>query len=162
MTQNVYTTMLSLKREKKSLGGDTMPKNKATAKLVENVRTLVDNSRTHTVVCDLPIAKGGDDTGPTALELAIMALSDCAATIFADVAKQSGIEIQKIEVVAEAEKPADSPKLIGVKLKVNVSAKARKQLVEAIWRRTEANCPVVAIFKEPIPVEVELSTETVE
>ncbi|MFQ6064345.1 MAG: OsmC family protein [Candidatus Bathyarchaeia archaeon] len=139
-----------------------MPKIKGTTKLVENVRTLVDNSRTHTIVCDLPTAKGGNDTGPTALELAIMAFSDCAATIFADVAKQSGIKIQKLEVVAEAEKPADSPKLTGAKLKVNVSAKARKQLVEAIWRRTEANCPVVAIFKEPIPVEVELSIETVE
>lgn len=139
-----------------------MPKNKATTKLVENVRTIVDNSRTHTIVCDLPPVKGGDDTGPTALELAIMALSDCAATIFADVAKQSKIEVKKLEVIAETEKPADSPKLSSVKLKVYVSAKARKQLVEAIWRRTEANCPVVAIFKEPIPVEVELETETVE
>ena len=139
-----------------------MPVNKSTAKLIENVRTIVDNSRTHTVVCDLPIAKGGNDTGPTALELAIMALSDCAATIFADVAKQSKIEVKGIEVVAEADKPADSPSLNSVKLKVNVSAKARRQLIEAIWRRTEANCPVVRIFKEPIPVEVELSTETIE
>jgi uncharacterized OsmC-like protein len=91
-----------------------------------------------------------------------MALSDCAATIFADVAKQSKIKIKKLEVVAQAEKPADSPKLSGVKLKVSVSAEARKQLIEAIWRRTEANCPVVSIFKDPIPVEVELVTETVE
>ena len=139
-----------------------MPTNVARTRWIKNVRTIVDNSRTHTVVCDLPTAKGGDDTGPTALELAIMAFSDCAATIFADVAKQSKIEFEKLEVVAEAEKPQDSPKLSGVKLKVNVSAKARKQLIEAIWRRTEANCPVVSIFKDPIPVEVELSTETVE
>lgn len=139
-----------------------MPIQKAKAKLIENVRTIVDNSRTHTVVCDLPPAKGGDDTGPTALELGIMALSDCAATIFADVAKKSKIEVKKIEVVAEAEKPADSPKLKSVKLKVYVTAKARKQVIEAIWRRTEANCPVVSIFREPIPVEVELITETVE
>lgn len=138
-----------------------MPKIKATTKLIENVRTIVDNSRTHTIVCDLPIAKGGNDTGPTALELAIMALADCAATIFADVAKQSKIEITKLEVVAEADKSADSPKLSSVKIKVHVSSKAREQLLEAVWRRTEANCPVVAIFKEPIPVEVELETETV-
>ncbi|MFP3985586.1 MAG: OsmC family protein [Candidatus Bathyarchaeia archaeon] len=139
-----------------------MPTTIARTKWIENVRTIVDNSRTHTIVCDLPTAKGGDDTGPTALELAIMALSDCAATIFADVAKQSGVEISKLEVVAEAEKPQDSPKLSSIKLKVDVSAKARKQLIDAIWRRTEANCPVVSIFKDPIPVEVELVTETVE
>lgn len=139
-----------------------MPKITARTKLIENVRTIVDNSRTHSVVCDLETVKGGQDTGPTALELSVMGLADCAATIFADVAKQSKIEITKLEVVAEAEKPPDSPLLKGVKLKVRVSAKARKQLIEAIWRRTEANCPVVAIFKEPIPIEVELETTTLE
>jgi putative redox protein len=138
-----------------------MPKITAKAKLVENLRTIVDNSRTHTLACDLPAAKGGNDTGPTALELAIMALSDCAVTIFAKVAKQSNIEVKTIEVITEAEKPENSPILEGVKIKVNVSAKARKQLIEAIWRRTEANCPVVKIFTEPIPVQIELSTETV-
>ncbi|RJS74956.1 OsmC family peroxiredoxin [Candidatus Bathyarchaeota archaeon] len=139
-----------------------MPKTVAQSKLVENVRTIVDNSRTHSVVCDLPAAKGGQDTGPTALELAVMALADCAVTIFADVAKKSKIEVTNVEVTAEADKPADSPVLSGVKLKVKVSAKARKQLIQAVWRRTEANCPVVAIFKEQIPVEVELETTTVE
>jgi len=139
-----------------------MPKIVTRTRLIENVRTIVDNSRTHSIVCDLPIAKRGEDTGPTALELAIMGLGDCAATIFADVAKQSKIEITNLEVTAEAEKPADSPKLSSVKLKVHVSAKARKQLLEAAWRRTEANCPVVAIFKEAIPVTVELEIETVE
>lgn len=139
-----------------------MPKIVGRAQLVENVRTIVDNSRTHTVVCDLPVAKEGQDTGPTAVELAVMALADCAATIFADVARKSKIDVTKVEIVAEAKKPADSPLLNGVKIKVNVSAKARKQLIEACWRRTEANCPVVAIFKEPIPVEVELVTTTVE
>ena len=132
-----------------------MPKITAKAKLIENVRTIVDNSRTHSIVCDLPTAQGGQDTGPTALELAIMGLADCAATIFADVAKRSNIEIEKLEVVAEAEKSEDSPLLKNVKLKVHVSAKAREQLLKAVWRRTEANCPVVAIFKEQVPVEVE-------
>jgi uncharacterized OsmC-like protein len=139
-----------------------MAVNKSTAKLIENVRTIVDNSRTHTLVCDLPPAKGGDDTGPTAYELAIMAVADCTATIFAKVAKESNVEITNIEVVAEAEKPEDSPKPTGVKLKVNVSGKAREQLLNAIWRRTEANCPVVAIFREPIPMEFEVNFETEE
>lgn len=139
-----------------------MPKTIAKAKLVENMRSVVDNSRTHTIACDLPAAKGGNDTGPTALELAIMALSDCAVTIFAKVAKQSNVEVKSIEVTTEAEKSETSPLLEGVKVKVNVAAKARKQMIEAIWRRTEANCPVVKIFTEPIPVQIELSTETVE
>ena len=135
-----------------------MPKTVAKSKLVENLRSIVDNSRTHTVACDLPAAKGGDDTGPTALELAIMAASDCAATIFADVAKQSNVEIKRLTAVAEAEKPADSPVLTGVNLKVKVVSKAREQKVNAIWRRTEANCPVVSIFRDKIPVNIEFET----
>ncbi|MFW6111360.1 MAG: OsmC family protein, partial [Thermoproteota archaeon] len=101
-------------------------------------------------------------TGPTALELAIMGLADCAVTIFADVAKQSKVEITGLEVVTEAEKPSDSPKLSGVKIKVKAAAKAREQKLKALWRRTEANCPVVSIFKESIPIEVELETKTEE
>jgi len=137
-----------------------MPKYKATAKWMGNVRSVVDNSRAHSVVCDLATAAGGGDTGATALELAVMALADCAVTIFADVCKQSKIELTKVETVAEAEKPADSPKLTGVTIKTTVSAKARKELLEAAWRRTEATCPVLSIFKEPIPLKIEFEVTT--
>jgi uncharacterized OsmC-like protein len=132
-----------------------MPKYKVTAKLIENARSVVDNSRTHSVVCDLPTAQGGNDSGPTAVELALMALADCAVTIFADVCKQSKIEVSSLEAVAEAEKPVDSPKLTGVTIRVCASAKARKELLDGAWRRTEANCPVLSIFKEPIPLKVQ-------
>ena len=132
-----------------------MPKIKAKAKLVENVRSVVDNARTHSIVCDLSTAAGGSDSGPTAVELALMALADCGVTIFADVCKKSNIEPCKVDVVVEAEKSPDSPIITGVTMKVNVSAKARKELLEAAWRRTEANCPVLFIFKEPVEVKVE-------
>ena len=109
----------------------------------------------------MPLLKGGDDKGPTAIELAIMALSDCAVTVFAKVAKQSNIDLKRIEVTTEATKTEDSPLIKDVVLRVNVAAKARKQLLEAVWRRTEANCPVVKIFTEPITVKIELTTETI-
>ena len=132
-----------------------MPKYKTTAKWIENVRSEVDNSRMHKVVCDLSTTAGGTDKGPTALELALMALADCAVTIFADVCKQSKINLTKVEATVEAEKPADSPVLSSVTVKTRVSANTRKELLEAAWRRTEANCPVLSIFKEPIPLKVE-------
>ena len=136
-----------------------MPKIKAKAKLVENVRSVVDNQRTHSVVCDLSTAAGGTDSGPTALELSLMALADCGVTIFADVCKKSSIELGKVEVTVEAEKSPDSPVITGVMMKVEVSSKARKELLDAAWRRTEANCPVLFIFKEPIPVKVEFEAK---
>ena len=136
-----------------------MPKIKVNAKWVENVRSIADNSRTHSIVCDLPSGQDGGDSGPTALELALMALADCGVTIFSSVCKKSNIELNKVEVTVEAERLPTSPVIEGVTMKVNVSAKARKALLEGAWRRTEANCPVVSIFTEPIPVKVEFETQ---
>jgi uncharacterized OsmC-like protein len=135
-----------------------MPIIKVKAKFVENVQSIADNTRGHSLVLDLGAAKGGTNTGPSALELAIMALADCAVTIFADVAKKSNVELSKMEVVAEADKPADSPKLNGVNLKITVASKAREQKLNAVWRRTEANCPVVSIFQDNIPIKIEFET----
>ena len=137
-----------------------MPKIKAKATWVENVRSIVDNQRTHSVVCDMSTAAGGTDMGPTALELSMMALADCGVTIFADVCKKSNIQPSKVEVTVEADKAPDSPAVTGLIMKVNVVSKARKELVEAAWRRTEANCPVLIIFKEPTPVKVEFESTT--
>ncbi len=135
-----------------------MVKIKARAKWVVNVQSIAENTRGHRVVLDLATASGGTDTGPSALELAIMSLADCAVTIFANVCKKSNVELSKMEVTAEAEKKSDSPILTGVNMKVKLAAKARKQKLDAIWRRTEANCPVVFIFKERIPLTIEVET----
>lgn len=142
--------------EKQILLGETMPKYRSTAKWIENARSVVDNSRFHSIICDLPAALGGNDTGPAALELALMALADCALTMFADVCKKSNITLNRLEATAEAERPENSPKLSGATIKVKVSANARKELIEAAWKGREANCPVLLIFREPIPVKVEV------
>ena len=137
-----------------------MPKIKAKATWLENVRSAVDNQRTHSIVCDLSTPAGGTDTGPTALELAMMALADCGVTIFADVCRKSNIQPNKVEVTVEADKAPESPAVTGVTMKVIVASKARKELLEAAWRRTEANCPVLNIFKDPTSVKVEFESKT--
>ncbi|MCW3995787.1 MAG: OsmC family protein [Candidatus Bathyarchaeota archaeon] len=132
-----------------------MAKLRANAKLLENVRLVTDNGRGHNVVCDLSEAAGGTNTGPTPLELALMALAGCGVIIYADVCKNSKIDPGKIEIEVEAEKASKSPSLTGVTMKVNIASKARKALVEAAWRRTEAACPVLFVYKESVPVKVE-------
>lgn len=132
-----------------------MAKLKANAKLLENVRLVTDNGRGHSVVCDLSEASGGTNAGPTPLELALMALAGCGVIIYADVCKNSKIDPGNIEIAVEAEKTANSPTISGVTMKVNIASKARKPLVEAAWRRTEAGCPVIFIYKESVPVKVE-------
>ena len=133
-----------------------MAKLKANAKLLENTRLITDNGRGQSVICDLPVASGGTNAGPTPLELALMSLAGCGVIIFADVCKNSKIEPGNIEIAVEAEKSPDSPTLKGVTMKVNIASKTRKALVEAAWRRTEAGCPVLFVYKESVPVKVEV------
>jgi uncharacterized OsmC-like protein len=137
-----------------------MPKITAKATWSENVRSTVVNQRNQSVTCDLPVPAGGTDTGPTALELCMMSLADCGVTIFADVCKKSNIKLKKVDVTVEADKSPDSPMVTGVTMKVNASSDARKELIEAAWRRTEANCPVVLIFRDQTPVKVEFTSKT--
>ena len=132
-----------------------MAKLTAKAKLIENVKLVCENNRGHSVICDLSEASGGTNAGPTPLELGLMALAGCGVIIFADVCKNSKIDPGKVEINVEAQKSGDLPVIKNVTMKVNVVSKTRKALLEAAWRRTEANCPMVFIFKENIPVKVE-------
>jgi uncharacterized OsmC-like protein len=132
-----------------------LPKLVANSKLLENLKIETDNGRGHKVICDLSEAKGGTNAGPTPLELALMALAGCGTIIYAEICKNSKIDPGTIEVSVEAEKSPESPIITGVTMKVNINSPVRKQLVKAAWRRTEAACPVVYIFKENMPVKVE-------
>jgi uncharacterized OsmC-like protein len=132
-----------------------MTKLKANAKLIENVKLVTNNGRGHSVVCDLSEAAGGTNAGPSPLELALMALAGCGVIIYADICKNSKIEPGNIDIAVEAEK-TDKPQVIAnVSMKVNIKSKSRKNLVEAAWRRTEAACPVLFVYKENVPVKVE-------
>jgi len=137
-----------------------MAKLQGNAKLLENTRLVADNGRGHEVTCDLPENQGGTNAGPSPLELAVMALAGCGVIIYADVCKNSKIDPGNIEVSVEAEKAPGSPVLSGVTMKVNIKTKARRALVEAAWRRTEANCPVLYVYKEQIPTKVEVNIQT--
>lgn len=139
-----------------------MPKLVANSKIIENLKIETDNGRGHKVVCDLSEAKGGTNAGPTPLELALMSLAGCGTIIYAEICKNSKIEPGTIEVVVEAEKSPESPVITGVTMKVKISSKERRQLVEAAWRRTEAACPVVYIFKENMQVKVETEISTIQ
>jgi putative redox protein len=139
-----------------------MAKLKGNAKLLENVRLVTDNGRGHSVVCDLSEASGGTNAGPTPLELALMALAGCGVIIYADVCKNSKVDPGKIDIAVEAEKTPNSPTLSGVTMKVNIASKARKALVEAAWRRTEAGCPVLFVYKESVPVKVDVEIKAAE
>ncbi len=68
--------------------------------------------RGHTLVSDLPPAKGGKDEGPTPPELMVAALAACAGIFAAMFARKAGISPEGIEVEAEAD-TLESPTRLG-------------------------------------------------
>jgi len=131
---------------------------KSTSKHVSQCyQSIVDNDRHHGVVLDLPGAKGGDDLGPTALELVVMALSGCISTIWAVVATNSKVSYDRLHVVVEADKPDDQPTVTAVRCVVTVDSKEPREKLQRTLDKTMSTCPVGKLYeKAGIPMEIRL------
>jgi putative redox protein len=131
---------------------------KSTSKHVAQCyQSVVDNDRHHGVVLDLPGAKGGDDLGPTALELAVMALSGCISTIWAVVATNSKVSYERLTVVVDADKPDDQPTITAARCVVTVDSKESREKLQRVLDKTMNACPVGKLYeKAGIPVQVSL------
>lgn len=132
---------------------------KSNAVLVEKYRSIVDNDRGHSMVIDLPFEQGGDDTGPTSLELAVMGLAGCVITIYALIASKRRFKIDGMKVEVEAEKPDTEKTITKTKGNVTIWAEDEKE-AETIFRLTLENCPVGILFeKAGIHIEWNLKIE---
>ncbi len=120
---------------------------RATAKLIENLRIVVDNRRAHSVCIDLP-PKNGTNMGPTALELAVMSYAGCFATIFALTAQKMRIPIEALEVKLDALKSEEARTITEATFDILVSADAPKDRIHRIFKLTVKNCPVGKIFEK--------------
>ena len=81
---------------------------RAVARRSGTFRHTVD-VRTHQLTTDEPVDQGGDDDGPTALELLAASLASCTATTIEMYAQRKGWQIGHVEVecrYAPAEKGA--------------------------------------------------------
>jgi len=120
---------------------------RARAKLVEGFRAVIDDGRGHSVVTDLPEEMGGGDTAPTALELAVMSLAGCVATIFAMAAHGRRVDLRDLEVIVEAEKPRGEHTITSGRILGRVVTASPEDRVRRIWEDTLRICPVGVLFK---------------
>lgn len=131
---------------------------KAVSVWISGFRSVVDNGRAHSVVVDLPVNQGGEDLGPTALELALMSLAGCIGTIFAIVAGKRKLSYESLRVELEAEKGEKTIEKVRGVLRIRTAASMEE--VETALRLTMEICPVGLIFeragaKPEIRVELE-------
>lgn len=111
-------------------------------------QSVVDNGRNHSVVIDLPEAKGGDNSGPTALEMCVMSLSGCIGTIFALVAAKMRISFDKMEVDVDAEQRDNAPTLTHVHFVLSIRTEDPKEKIEKCLELTLNTCPVGVLFHQ--------------
>ena len=131
---------------------------KARSIWVEEYRSVLDNGRGHSVVVDLPPAQKGGDTGPTALELAVMALAGCVTTIFKIIADKRRFKYDSLKVELDAEKPDGAMTITKIKGEVEVVTEAGEKEAETVLKLTLDNCPVGVLFDK---AGVELSWNVV-
>ena len=105
-------------------------------------QSVVDNGRNHSMVIDLPEAKGGSNSGPTALEICVMSFSGCVGTIFAMVAQKMRLDFEKMEVEVDAQQKNDAPTITDLHFKLMIQTKEEKQKVEKCLEHTLNTCPV--------------------
>ena len=128
---------------------------KSTYRLIKNFQAVVDNGRTHSVVVDLPPSSEGEDLGPTALELAVMAYSGCVGTIYAKVAKKMRLEIESLEVIVDAVKGPEDRTVTAMKADVYVKSPDTEEKLQKCLDLTLKTCPVGIIYDcASIPSEV--------
>ncbi len=121
---------------------------KTTAKWINQFQSVVDNGRTHAMVIDLPASQSGTDSGPTALELAIMGLSGCISTIFAKVAEKMRLTFEALEIEMEAHKPEGARTIEKVHFDMKIKSDATDDKIQKCLDTTVNNCPVGVLFKD--------------
>lgn len=121
---------------------------KAIATWTKGLQGIVNDERNHTTVIDVPEAKGGVDSGTSALELCIMSLAGCIETIFAMVAPKMRLEFQELEVIADARIEGDAKTITHVDYKLIIKTEASEVKVKKCLDIVESTCPVGVLFTQ--------------
>jgi putative redox protein len=120
-------------------------------------QTTLDDLRGHVIQVDLPTDDGGENAGPTALELNVLSLTGCITTIFAKVARKRKITFSSMQVEIEADRPEGSPTITRVQGTFRLSSPTAREDVETALRLTLKICPVGVIYERAgIPVDLKL------
>lgn len=127
--------------------------------------TIESTIGNHTVYVDQPQAGGGNDMGPTPLELLFLALASCIMTVGRIIARQKRINLRSMEVNVEGD--VDMEVLLGksksaragfagIRALVKIDADLSPEQKKAFLAELEERCPVSDNLLKETPVSVEL------
>ena len=131
---------------------------KANAVWIEGFKSELENGRGHRVVVDLPIEQGRKDSGPSALELAVMALAGCVTTIFKVIAEKRKFDYKYLKVELDADKPKEATTIATVRGHVELITNGSEKEAQTILSLKFNTSPVGVLFeKAGIKVDYDLT-----
>ena len=131
----------------------------ADSHLVAGYQTEVQ-IRDFTFAVDEPPTIGGDDTGPSPVELVLAALGTCQEIVYATYARVLDIPLDAVAIRAEGRLDlrgffgvADVPAgFQDVSFAVDIKSPAPAADIARLVATVNAHCPVLDILRQPLPV----------
>lgn len=119
----------------------------------------------HTVRVDEPEGLGGGGTAPNPVEYALASLGSCQAITYRVWAEKLGIRIDRVRVRVDGDLDIRGffgfdqkvrPGFEGVRVEVDVDGPEEAGVYEELFRAVNEHCPVLDIFRNPVPVEARI------
>ena len=123
-------------------------------------------ARGHEITVDEPPPLGGADGGANPVEHALIALASCQAITYRFWAGHLGLELDTVTVEVEGDLDVrgffgiDETVRAGfgsVRLNVQISGPETSERYEELARAVDGHCPVLDLFRNPVPVERHLT-----
>ncbi len=131
---------------------------KVVTKMVEGLQMVGRSSSGHAIVIDQVKEVAGLDQGPQPMELFLMSLASCTGMDVISIMKKKRQDLRGFWVEAEGERAEEHPKVYTkIKLKFYFEGKnISKEAVErSIFLSQNKYCPVSAMLKNSVPIEIE-------
>src|ERR1700754_776937 len=121
----------------------------------------------HPFKVDEPPALGGADAAANPVQYALASLGSCQAITYRFWAAQLGVELDSITVRVEGDldlrgffgvDDAVRPGLTAVRVEVTVAGPESQQRYAELAAAVDEHCPVLDLFKNPVPVSRALTT----
>lgn len=136
------------------------------AKLGPNQQVIVQADQ-HELVIDQPKAAGGDDLGPTPLQMMFAALAGCIGTIGRLVAMQEKITLRDMHMrisgdldvmVLLGRNTEDRAGFQSIRIEVDLDADLTDEEKLAFLHKVESRCPVSDNLAARTPIELSLAS----
>jgi uncharacterized OsmC-like protein len=124
----------------------------------------------HTFKVDEPPALGGADVAANPVQYALASIGSCQAVTYRFWAAQLGISFAKLTVRVEGDLDIRGffgfddtvrPGFIAVRVEVSVTGPESEERYAELAAAVDEHCPVLDLFKNPVPVTRAIAAETV-